>query len=60
MAREYNIDLAQVKGTGGGGRITKQDLESHMSSQAARTYATPTAGGAPGKVGAASSADAFG
>ncbi|MGH9655012.1 MAG: biotin/lipoyl-containing protein, partial [Bryobacteraceae bacterium] len=39
MAREYNIDLAQIKGTGAGGRITKQDLEAYMSSQAARTYA---------------------
>ncbi|HMF76402.1 MAG TPA: 2-oxoglutarate dehydrogenase, E2 component, dihydrolipoamide succinyltransferase [Bryobacteraceae bacterium] len=43
MAREYNIDLAQVKGTGAGGRITKQDVEAHMSSQAARTYAAPEA-----------------
>jgi len=41
MAREYNIDLSQVKGTGAGGRITKQDLEEHMSSQAARTYSAP-------------------
>ena len=43
MAREYNIDLAQVKGTGAGGRITKQDVETYMSSQAARTYAAPAA-----------------
>src|ERR1019366_7253829 len=27
MARELNLDLTQVKGTGAGGRITKQDLE---------------------------------
>ena len=27
MARENNIDLSRVKGTGVGGRITKQDLE---------------------------------
>jgi pyruvate dehydrogenase E2 component (dihydrolipoamide acetyltransferase) len=39
MAREYNIDLKQVKGTGAGGRITKQDLESYMSAQGARTMA---------------------
>src|SRR5689334_10066658 len=32
MAREYNIDLARVKGTGEGGRITKQDVEAYMSS----------------------------
>ncbi|MGA2599133.1 MAG: 2-oxoglutarate dehydrogenase, E2 component, dihydrolipoamide succinyltransferase [Bryobacteraceae bacterium] len=37
MAREYNIDLKQVKGSGAGGRITKQDVESYMSAQGART-----------------------
>jgi pyruvate dehydrogenase E2 component (dihydrolipoamide acetyltransferase) len=37
MAREYGIDLRQVKGTGGGGRISKQDLEAYMSAQGART-----------------------
>jgi len=42
MAREYNIDLKQVKGTGAGGRITKQDLESYMSAQGARTMAQAT------------------
>jgi len=39
MAREYNIDLRQVRGTGAGGRITKQDLEAYMSAQGARTMA---------------------
>jgi pyruvate dehydrogenase E2 component (dihydrolipoamide acetyltransferase) len=39
MAREYGIDLKQVRGTGGGGRITKQDLEAYMSAQGARTMA---------------------
>ncbi len=43
MARDYNIDLSQVRGTGAGGRITKQDVEAYMSSQAARTYAAPSA-----------------
>jgi pyruvate dehydrogenase E2 component (dihydrolipoamide acetyltransferase) len=32
MAREHNIDLAKVKGTGAGGRITKLDLESYLAS----------------------------
>ena len=31
MARENNIDLAKVKGTGAGGRITKQDLENYLA-----------------------------
>jgi pyruvate dehydrogenase E2 component (dihydrolipoamide acetyltransferase) len=39
MAREYGIDLRQVKATGGGGRITKQDLDAYMSAQGARTMA---------------------
>ena len=27
MARENNIDLSKVSGTGAGGRITKEDVE---------------------------------
>jgi 2-oxoglutarate dehydrogenase E2 component (dihydrolipoamide succinyltransferase) len=42
MVREYNIDLSQVRGTGAGGRITKQDIEAYMAAQAARSYAAPT------------------
>lgn len=47
MAREYNIDLNQVRGTGAGGRITKQDLEAYMAAQGARTMAAPAAPPAP-------------
>jgi 2-oxoglutarate dehydrogenase E2 component (dihydrolipoamide succinyltransferase) len=35
MARENNIDLSKITGTGAGGRVTKQDLEKHMSQSAA-------------------------
>src|SRR5262245_59784153 len=31
LARENNIDLSRVKGTGAGGRITKQDIEAHLA-----------------------------
>ena len=31
MARENNVDLGEVSGSGPGGRITKQDVESHLS-----------------------------
>ena len=31
MARDLNLDLTQVKGTGAGGRITKQDVETHAA-----------------------------
>jgi 2-oxoglutarate dehydrogenase E2 component (dihydrolipoamide succinyltransferase) len=47
MAREYNIDLKQVRGTGAGGRITKQDVENYMSQQAARTVASATSPAIP-------------
>lgn len=35
MARENNIDLSQVRGTGAGGRITKQDLEMYLEARTA-------------------------
>lgn len=47
MAREYNIDLRQVKGTGAGGRITKQDIEAYMSAQGARTISQAAQPAAP-------------
>ncbi|HLH18571.1 MAG TPA: dihydrolipoamide acetyltransferase family protein, partial [Bryobacteraceae bacterium] len=34
MARENNIDLSRVRGTGAGGRITKQDVEAYLAQQA--------------------------
>ncbi len=43
MAREFNIDLKQIKGTGAGSRITKQDVEAYMSAQGARTVSAATA-----------------
>jgi 2-oxoglutarate dehydrogenase E2 component (dihydrolipoamide succinyltransferase) len=43
MARENNIDLSRVKGTGIGGRITKQDLDAYMSGQAAGASRTAVA-----------------
>jgi len=35
MARENNIDLSRVRGTGAGGRITKQDVEGYLAQQQA-------------------------
>ena len=46
MARENNIDLSQVKGTGAGGRITKQDVEAYQS-QAPAVSKPPAPGLAP-------------
>src|SRR5262245_16509011 len=42
MARENNIDLGKVKGTGAGGRITKQDVEAYMAQPAATPAPQPT------------------
>ena len=48
MARENNIDLGQVRGTGAGGRITKQDVESYLAQrQVAPAAAAPQAPAAP-------------
>jgi pyruvate dehydrogenase E2 component (dihydrolipoamide acetyltransferase) len=43
MARENNIDLNQIRGTGAGGRITKQDLEAHLSARSAAPAQAPPA-----------------
>jgi pyruvate dehydrogenase E2 component (dihydrolipoamide acetyltransferase) len=47
MARENNIDLALVKGTGAGGRITKQDVEGYLAQQQSAVSAPRPATPAP-------------
>jgi 2-oxoglutarate dehydrogenase E2 component (dihydrolipoamide succinyltransferase) len=42
MARENNVDLSKVAGTGAGGRITKDDVESFMKQGAVAPAAAPT------------------
>ncbi len=46
LAREHNIDLRQVKGTGRGGRITEKDVRAYIEAQqrAARETVIPMAG----------------
>src|SRR5205085_491827 len=46
LAREHNVNLAQVPGTGLGGRITKQDMENFI----AQHPAGAPAGGRPAAV----------
>jgi len=43
MARESNIDLALVKGTGAGGRITKQDMETYLAQSKGSQSPAPAA-----------------
>ncbi len=50
LARENNIDLAKVKGTGAGGRITKQDVEAYMAQPAAEAAAPQPPAPAPAPV----------
>src|SRR5215472_7120948 len=47
MAREMNLDLSKVKGTGAGGRITKQDVEGYATQQSAATVQAPSRPAAP-------------
>jgi pyruvate dehydrogenase E2 component (dihydrolipoamide acetyltransferase) len=47
IARENNVDLSQVKGTGAGGRITKDDVESHVRQRTAQPAAAAPAPQAP-------------
>ena len=41
IAREHNVDLSQVEGTGLGGRITKQDILSFIESGSGATGVSP-------------------
>jgi 2-oxoglutarate dehydrogenase E2 component (dihydrolipoamide succinyltransferase) len=43
MAREHGIDLRLVKGSGAGGRVTKQDVEAYLAAPAPVPVAAPTA-----------------
>jgi pyruvate dehydrogenase E2 component (dihydrolipoamide acetyltransferase) len=56
MARENNVDLGKVTGTGAGGRITKEDVEKYMAAStapaAAPVVAKPVAAPAPAPVAA--------
>jgi len=48
MAREHDIDLSHIQGTGAGGRITKQDVEAYLGqAQPAAPPAAATAAPAP-------------
>jgi pyruvate/2-oxoglutarate dehydrogenase complex dihydrolipoamide acyltransferase (E2) component len=44
LAKEHGVDLAQVKGTGGGGRVTKKDVQDFMAHSGAPAKATAPVG----------------
>ncbi len=47
MARENNLDLSKIAGTGAGGRITKEDVEGYLKAQTAPAAAPVAAAPAP-------------
>jgi pyruvate dehydrogenase E2 component (dihydrolipoamide acetyltransferase) len=47
IAREHNVNLSQVPGSGLGGRITKQDIMAFLERQAAPAAAAATPAGRP-------------
>ncbi len=47
IARENNLDLGKVTGTGAGGRITKQDVEAYMAQAPAAPAPTPAPAAPP-------------
>lgn len=57
MAREHNIDLSVITGTGAGGRITKADVEGYLSRGAeAAPASTPPAAPQPAPAAAPAAA----
>jgi 2-oxoglutarate dehydrogenase E2 component (dihydrolipoamide succinyltransferase) len=50
MARDNNIDLSKVRGTGAGGRITKQDVENFIAAQGVSQAPPPPPPPAPAPV----------
>ncbi len=54
MARENNIDLARVKGTGAGGRITKQDLEALICAHTSSSSSASASSAAGSRAGSRS------
>jgi 2-oxoglutarate dehydrogenase E2 component (dihydrolipoamide succinyltransferase) len=47
MARDNNIDLANVRGTGAAGRITKQDVEAYLAQQGSQAAPPAVPAAAP-------------
>jgi len=57
LAEEHDIDLAQVKGTGPGGRIVKEDVLEAIEAKKAAPAPGPAPAAAPAQTGEASAAE---
>jgi pyruvate dehydrogenase E2 component (dihydrolipoamide acetyltransferase) len=51
IAKEHNVDIAQIQGSGIGGRVTKHDILGFIESPAFDSQATRSAGGLPPQDG---------
>lgn len=47
LIAEHNLDASAIKGTGVGGRLTREDVEKHLKQQPAAAKAEPKAAAAP-------------
>jgi 2-oxoglutarate dehydrogenase E2 component (dihydrolipoamide succinyltransferase) len=59
IAREHDVDLAAVEGTGIHGRVTKQDILGYLERRPAAAAAAPAAAPAPGKTATGFSVPAY-
>lgn len=59
LAKEHNIDLSQLRGSGQGGRISKKDVEDYLQSREAAPAIVPARTQARAGVGTVAGADAF-
>jgi pyruvate dehydrogenase E2 component (dihydrolipoamide acetyltransferase) len=58
IAKDNNVDLSQVPGSGAGGRITKDDIMGHLEKPAAKAAPAPAAPAAPAPAAAKPAAPA--
>ena len=53
LAREHDVDLSQVQGSGSGGRVRREDVEAFVQQRGGRPAAEPAAAGGKAKAAAA-------
>ncbi|HZQ90277.1 MAG TPA: 2-oxoglutarate dehydrogenase, E2 component, dihydrolipoamide succinyltransferase [Terriglobales bacterium] len=59
LARENNINLEEVSGTGAGGRVTKEDIQNYLQNRGAQPERRPAAAAAAPQAAAGAAAPAI-